>query len=270
MGVALLSDYLQSVAGSALIYPLFFAVLLAFELAMPRGAVGVSALDRARGLMFWAILIPFDLAVVCALHAGRSAIGFEPIFTYRSQFGSAVAAALAAAVWTDFTFYWFHRFQHRFLWRWHSVHHSIRNMSAINSYHHWSEPLWHALVVGIPLSFVSIESLNAAAWTALLLRAWPYYIHTPTRLNVGPLRWLLVDNRYHRIHHSSDPAHFDRNFGALTPLWDWAWGTMYMPEKNEWHCVGIEERGEPTSLQDWTALPSSRSSSISNGELKVL
>ena len=40
---------------------------------------------------------------------------------------------------------------------------------------------------------------------------------------------MIADNRFHRIHHSIQPQHFDKNFGAGTSLWDQLFGTAYFP-----------------------------------------
>ena len=53
-----------------------------------------------------------------------------------------VATPLAAAAVYDFFFYWCHRAEHRWLWRFHAVHHSIRDMNAVNAYHHPTEPVF--------------------------------------------------------------------------------------------------------------------------------
>ena len=51
------------------------------------------------------------------------------------------------------------------------------------------------------------------------------YLHSPIRLHLGVLGRYIVDNRVHRIHHSLEPAHFDKNFGMFTTLWDRLFGT---------------------------------------------
>jgi sterol desaturase/sphingolipid hydroxylase (fatty acid hydroxylase superfamily) len=81
------------------------------------------------------------------------------------------------------------------------------------------------------------------------------WIHSPTRANFGPLRAWFVDNRYHRIHHSLEERHFDRNFGAFTTLWDRLFGTHYAPGPEEWPNVGLAEMGEPRGVGDWFAQP---------------
>jgi sterol desaturase/sphingolipid hydroxylase (fatty acid hydroxylase superfamily) len=41
---------------------------------------------------------------------------------------------------------------------------------------------------------------------------------------------LLISPAHHQLHHSADPAHFDRNFGAYLAIWDWLFGTLRVPQ----------------------------------------
>ena len=34
---------------------------------------------------------------------------------------------------------------------------------------------------------------------------------------------------HHQIHHSRNPAHFNKNLGSCLALWDWMFGTLYIP-----------------------------------------
>src|SRR5207253_2446007 len=42
---------------------------------------------------------------------------------------------------------------------------------------------------------------------------------------------LLISPAHHQIHHSTNPVHFDKNFGAGLALYDWLFGTLHMPSK---------------------------------------
>lgn len=246
-------DYLLGVGGAWAAYLFVFGAFVSLEIVFRRQDATIT--ERARGLRFALLSMPVEIAVIAALAGGRQALGIEPVFAFRSAFGSAIIAAIAAMLWADFLFYWFHRAQHRFLWRWHAVHHSIEHLSAVNSYHHWTEPLWRALVVSLPLSLVAVEALNPAIWLVMMFRLQPLYIHSSTSLHFGGLAKLLVDNRFHRIHHSIEPRHFNRNFAANTPLWDWVFGTIYRPGRDEWPAVGVDFRREPRTIGEWLAAP---------------
>lgn len=238
---------------SALTYQLIgVALFLPLELALPktRASFGV----RASGFIFLLAVAPVTAVVAAGIEGLRDALGIVPVLHFHGGFGSAVVAAVVAALWVDLQFYLVHRLEHRFLWRFHAVHHSIRHLSAANSYHHWTEPLM-GLPLAIPLLFVDVQIGPAFVLLAFLFRFQQFYIHSSAGAHFGPLRWLLVDNRYHRIHHSVEPQHHDRNFGAMSPLWDWLFGTLHMPKSSEWPDVGLKDVDQPAGLADWSSLP---------------
>ena len=228
------------------------ALFLPFEIAFPKARLTVF--QRADGLIYLLATTPLMAFVLVSAMWLKSSLGIPTLITFHFDFWSPVIAAVVAAMWVDLQFYIYHRMEHRFFWRFHAVHHSIKNLSAANSYHHWSEALM-ILTVAIPLQFIDVQIGPTLGALAFLFRYQQFYIHTSSRPHFGPFRWLLIDNRYHRIHHSLDPAHHDKNFGAMSPLWDWLFGTLYMPKSNEWPEVGLRQVSQPDSLINWHSLP---------------
>ena len=45
----------------------------------------------------------------------------------------------------------------------------------------------------------------------------------------GWLGRLFMSPAHHQIHHSSNPAHFNKNLGSCLALWDWMFGTLHVP-----------------------------------------
>ena len=53
--------------------------------------------------------------------------------------------------------------------------------------------------------------------------------HTHIWLSFGPIIERVINSpAQHQIHHSRNPAHFNRNFGTNLSLWDWLFGTLYV------------------------------------------
>jgi sterol desaturase/sphingolipid hydroxylase (fatty acid hydroxylase superfamily) len=53
---------------------------------------------------------------------------------------------------------------------------------------------------------------------------------------------VLMSPAAHQIHHSTNPKHFDRNFGGAFAFWDWLFGTLYVPVRDrEVHEVGLKD-----------------------------
>ncbi len=42
---------------------------------------------------------------------------------------------------------------------------------------------------------------------------------------------ILQSPAHHQLHHSANPAHFDKNLGFALAFWDWAFGTLSIPAK---------------------------------------
>lgn len=251
--------------GSALQWAVTFAIfalLTVFELLAPLGARQPLA-SRLPGAGFRVLWTPVGVAIYSGYQALLASLGWQPVRTLDLNLLCAWAGPLApllvailAAMIADLTFYWFHRAQHAvpWLWRLHAVHHSIRDMNAFNAYHHVSEEFVAVALRLAPLAWLNIHAEGAALVSALFTMQVTA-IHSPTTLHAGPLRWLLADNRFHRIHHSLRPEHFDRNFAANFAFWDVLFGTAYFPRPDEWPDVGLAEVDEPQTVLAWLTLP---------------
>jgi len=180
-----------------------------------------------------------------------------------------LVAPVLGMILYDFFGYWLHRAQHRWFWRLHSVHHSIEELSGINSYFHWSEQFFRIAFISLPAAYlVGIDGLESVFVVELLLKVQGYYLHSPSSIHLGPLvRRIIADNRFHRIHHSVEPQHFDKNFGAGTSLWDQLFGTAYFPAKDEWPATGIIDRPEVRRIKDYLLATPGRTTESSSPAL---
>jgi sterol desaturase/sphingolipid hydroxylase (fatty acid hydroxylase superfamily) len=163
----------------------------------------------------------------------------------------------------DLLYYWMHRAQHAipWLWRFHAVHHAIEKMGPGSGYQHPLESPLKALLIAFPLSL--LISAPAGPILGFIIAFQGPYLHSTTRLNFGPFAWIVADNRVHRIHHSRESKHFDRNFGAFTLLWDKLFGTAYFPERREWPAVGLADQREVGSVAEYVMRPFRRTQSAS-------
>jgi sterol desaturase/sphingolipid hydroxylase (fatty acid hydroxylase superfamily) len=138
----------------------------------------------------------------------------------------------AVIVLADLGFYWTHRMFHAvpWLWRFHSVHHSIEELDwlAASRVH----PLDQILTKGV--SLVPVFALGFSEWAigiyALLYQWQSVLIHANVRIGFGPLRLLFASPEFHRWHHSSDREARDRNFAGQLSFLDALFGTLHLPE----------------------------------------
>jgi sterol desaturase/sphingolipid hydroxylase (fatty acid hydroxylase superfamily) len=241
-------------------YLVLFSALTLLELLFARGRQ--PFLTRLPGAMIWLAHIPASVLIYQGLYALWSALGIKPILTLpliqSLGWAGPLAVSLAAIVGAfvaDFMIYWYHRAQHRLLWRFHAVHHSIRDLNAINSYHHISEAFFAGMLIALPTTLIVVDYGPTIPILVFVTSLQAIYLHSPTRLTLGPLRAVFGDNAFHRIHHSLHPEHFDKNFGVMTTLWDRIFGTAYFPKQHEWPDVGLAVIQQPADLAEWLTLP---------------
>lgn len=249
----MLGSVLESLIG-AVIIGLIIGWMTALEVIWPRNAYPLRR--RLPGLGFniattigGGVLVS-SLSMLWA-RAGVTAIVLVPI---RGVLGDVLSVA-TSLLFFDLIEYWNHRFQHRFLWRIHVVHHSQTELHAANDYAHFTERGLRFLLFVVPLSLINFDFAPTPVLVVFIRSALEFYIHSPTKLHFGPASAILVDNRFHRIHHSLEPRHFDKNFGILFSFWDRMFGTVYDPRPSEWPDTGVEGLQPPRSLLDYLVFP---------------
>jgi sterol desaturase/sphingolipid hydroxylase (fatty acid hydroxylase superfamily) len=127
----------------------------------------------------------------------------------------------------DFIGYWSHRWRHstRYLWAFHSIHHSQKVMTVVTNYRfHFVDETLLRLWLFIPYQ---ILGTRIEIWlTADFIMAWIFLVqHTEWNWNYGPLGRVFVSPHFHRLHHSTDPVTQNKNFGMLFSFWDDLFGS---------------------------------------------
>ena len=154
--------------------------------------------------------------------------------------------------------YWLgHYLMHRIpaLWEFHKVHHSAQVLTPLTEWRqHPVEliliPNIISMLVGIgygllwlvfgqaqPASLFNVNIfLLLFSFTILHLR------HSHVWLAfTGLLGHILQSPAHHQIHHSTNPKHFTKNLGFSMSIWDWAFGTLWIPAKREHLEFGLGE-----------------------------
>jgi sterol desaturase/sphingolipid hydroxylase (fatty acid hydroxylase superfamily) len=240
---------------------------LAIEMMLPRGSTSIAS--RVRGILFRIFYLIVGGLFYEGYQSAIAALHIRPFFSisidgilgapHPAWHVAGIAFAFAGTILIgDFLYYWYHRAQHTFgfLWRFHQVHHSIREMNAWNANMHVSEELLRPLVVTLPMALL-IDFHPPFLWSmiGMLMLIQGTFEHADTRVSFGPLSYLFADNRFHRIHHSIEVRHYNRNFSACVTLWDVLFRTAYFPKKHEWPKVGLDYTDEPNRLVDYLMMP---------------
>ena len=112
----------------------------------------------------------------------------------------------------DIGFYLAHRAFHAvpFLWKFHSMHHSIEEMDWLAAYR--VHPLDQILTKSA--SFLPVYALgfsDSAILLFVLIYKWQSVaIHSNSRIGLGPLKWLFASPQFHHWHHAKEPAAMTR------------------------------------------------------------
>lgn len=130
-------------------------------------------------------------------------------------------------VFTDFIWYWYHRFGHEvnLLWATHVVHHQsedynftvsvrITVLQAVFRCLFWS----FIPAIGFPPHMIAVM--------LLIHGIYPFFTHTQVIGRLGVLEYFLVTPSHHRVHHSSNPEYLDKNYGDVLIIWDKLFGTF--------------------------------------------
>lgn len=156
--------------------------------------------------------------------------------------GSLIAILISTAIF-DFFYYWMHRTQHTnaILWQEHLLHHSDEHVNVTTSGRsHILEPLLFAAFITTPTAILFAVPAATVTVIALLPTVWAYMVHANIKISFGPLWWLLASPQYHRLHHSVEERHFNKNYAVWFPIWDIIFGTVYKPEPGEYPRTGVE------------------------------
>lgn len=259
-----LPEFLAQVYDSTTLhlFALMIAGGVALEWLMParNETMSNAPLNIAYGTMMLLLavaLLPIQAIVVRSSidrigWRGLFDLGFDPGTSLLLAFG----AMLASAIVLDLFFYWFHRLQHSpLLWPQHLLHHSDTALNVTTTQRaHFLEHLLIPVFMTLPLVLLFRLPTTDLIWIAAIPAAWAYFVHMNIKVSFGPFWWLATSPQYHRIHHSLEPQHFDRNFALWFPVWDVLFGTAWRPRAGEYPATGVSGV-EVTSLPQAAALP---------------
>jgi sterol desaturase/sphingolipid hydroxylase (fatty acid hydroxylase superfamily) len=160
----------------------------------------------------------------------------------------------------DFSLFISHHLHHRvpILWEFHKVHHSAGVLTPVTTKRfHPGELIIRASIVsaltgivnGIfgyllaerlaPSEYLTISFLNIGIM-AFAVNLFANLRHSHIWLSYGyVLSHILISPAQHQIHHSCESRHFDKNLGIVFSVWDWMWGSLYVPRSKESFAIGL-------------------------------
>lgn len=147
----------------------------------------------------------------------------------------------------DFLYYWAHRMFHgRSLWKFHAIHHSATEVDWTTEYR------FHPVNIMLQPAPVAVLMLTLGISPAVLAFLIPFdvvtgaWVHSNLNWTLGPLRYVVATPVFHRWHHTSPAEGGEKNFAPTFALWDWLFGTFYMPEGKLPQVFGVDDATFPT------------------------
>jgi sterol desaturase/sphingolipid hydroxylase (fatty acid hydroxylase superfamily) len=160
----------------------------------------------------------------------------------------AILQILAALLLAEF-FIWFNHFvRHKIhtLWLFHAVHHSQKELNIFTDDRaHIVDLVFGQLLTFIPFFIFDVSNLYAVAVIAIYKPIHNRFIHANLKINLGWLGWVFTSPQFHRIHHSTEPEHADKNFGVYFSLFDHLFGTA-CADRQVYPQTGINDSRFPT------------------------
>ena len=149
-------------------------------------------------------------------------------------------------VLADFIQWNVHRWLHYspWLWEFHKVHHSVEQMGfAAHLRYHWMETIVYKSVQYIPLSMIGF-GLDDFFILHLVTILIGHLNHANVKITYGPLKYVLNNPVMHLWHHAREiPAERTGvNYGISLSLWDYLFGTAYIPNQNANEQLGFEDQ----------------------------
>lgn len=174
--------------------------------------------------------------VLPPIHARLEAMGLgEALFAEAAATWPLWAQIPAVLLGLDFIQWCVHNALHRvpLLWSFHQTHHSVVDgeMDWIVAFRfQWTEVVVYRAVQYLPLAFFGFapEAIMVHAVFGTLIG---HLNHANLRLDYGWGRYVLNNPRMHVHHHDYDREGARTvNFGIIFSLWDWLFGTAFLPE----------------------------------------
>ncbi|GIV38467.1 MAG: C-5 sterol desaturase [Thermonema sp.] len=134
----------------------------------------------------------------------------------------------------DLIFYWYHRLGHesRFFWATHVAHHSSQLFNFSTAIRGNFIHFFYRFFFWAPLAILGFDPLMIVLIDEIGFY-YQMFIHTKTIGKLHPvIEFIFNTPSHHRVHHGSNPAYIDKNYGAVLIIWDRLFGT-FAEEKEE-------------------------------------
>ncbi|MGQ0458057.1 MAG: sterol desaturase family protein [Hyphomicrobium sp.] len=142
-----------------------------------------------------------------------------------------VAQVLLGLLVLDISVWIRHSFVHKYLWSFHAVHHSAKEISWLTTHRlHPMDQIVMSIMDFVVLYFIGF-SAEGMAIAILIKNLNNEFVHSNIVLDYPkPLKYILVSPNMHRWHHATEKAAHDKNYCVVFAIVDYVMGTYYVPD----------------------------------------
>ena len=211
------------------------------DVMLMAGNIGLFAL-----MVGWATLSTSGVAAV--VYAGLSSLFGTADATTHSPLSVATVWAVGLFLAYEFAYWLDHYISHNvpLLWEFHKVHHTAEVLSPLTNFRvHPVDSvvfiniiaLCSGTIAGVLQSVfgagpIRLDQFSHMTLIALAVSVFAQLQHTHIWIAfTGIWGHLILSPAHHQIHHSIDTRHHNKNLGNLIAVFDWAFGTLYVPAK---------------------------------------
>ncbi|MFN3889086.1 MAG: sterol desaturase family protein [Beijerinckiaceae bacterium] len=211
-------------------------------------------------LLGWAYLSQPWIAERVAL--GMIAVFGEPGAANVHPYAAIAAITLASFLAYEFGYWLFHWAAHTnpLLWEFHRIHHTAEVLTPLTVWR--VHPVEQVIFINTLAVIVGVcegagryllgggAQVCALSGVNILLVFFVYaFVHLQHSQAwiafTGVWGRVFLSPAHHQIHHSADPKHHNRNLGSCLAIWDWLFGTLFVPARErEVHKLGLGEEAQ--------------------------
>ena len=192
------------------------------------GLVGYAALSNVFVAVFNDFLAIFGVRNLVAIQIGNLPSWVHLLILFLAK---------------DFIQWNTHRLLHRYEWLWefHKVHHSVEQMGfAAHLRYHWMENVVYKTIQYLPLAMLGF-GLTDFLWVDLFTIAIGHFNHSNIKIPLGYFKYIINNPQMHIWHHAHHiPNEKGINFGITLSVWDYLFGTAYIPKSGRDEPLGFD------------------------------
>lgn len=235
---------------------IFFALLILIEVVL--SASRDLKLFKGRDS---AVSLTFGIAAVFhrLLMKGITLQWYYWLYEFRIfELGNAAWVWITCFMVNELIYYWFHRLSHerRWLWATHVNHHSSEHLNFTTAARSPFLNTFHHMIFWIPMPLLGFDPVMVLVIESIGF-LFAFTQHTTIVPKLGPLEWFVNTPSHHRVHHGSNEAYIDKNYGNALIIFDRIFGTF--KEEDEKPVFGITKNVKSfnlvkVALHEWQAI----------------